>query len=90
MSEKQQSAKNVAKANSTKHHDFLHGIFWGVLLIYIGVLFLLVKSDQIYEDEWFTYFFFGLGILLVTDYFIRMFSVQLRSASCMKLVFGAI
>jgi hypothetical protein len=81
--------KNVEiKTQRDCRKDQLSSIFWGILLIYLGVLFFLVEFDILYSDEWFAFFIFGLGVLMVGDYLLRHFSESLRTASMAKLIFG--
>jgi len=68
--------------------DHLSAIFWGILLIFLGVLLMLVEFNYLYSDEWFAFFVFGLGVLMVGDYILRQFSTTLRTANVAKLIFG--
>ncbi len=68
--------------------DWLRKTFWGILLIYLGVLLLLVKMEILWEDEWIPYFIFGLGALLVIEYLYRLLSPQLETAGTPKLILG--
>ncbi len=64
------------------------GLFWGILFIYLGILLILENQHFLYRDEWIPLFIFGLGILLVGDYFVRLLVESIKNPSHVKLVFG--
>ncbi len=45
----------------------MHGLFWGMLLILLGVLFFLNVRDVISDDRWWQYFLIGLGAIFILD-----------------------
>ncbi len=44
-----------------------HGLFWGLLLILIGVLFLANQQGWLKDDEWWQYLLVGLGGVFIID-----------------------
>jgi hypothetical protein len=45
----------------------LHGFFWGLLLILLGVLFLASQQGWLTGDDWWHYLFVGLGGVFILD-----------------------
>jgi fatty acid desaturase len=87
MQKNREKTEKIEKKVVGKRDQF-SGLFWGISLIYIGVLLMLVEFDFLYGDEWFPYFVFGFGVLMVGDFLLRQFFSSLRSASVAKLIFG--
>lgn len=64
------------------------GLFWGILFIYLGILLILENQHFLYHEEWIPLFVFGLGILMVGDYFVRISVSSRKKPSIAKLIFG--
>jgi hypothetical protein len=51
-----------------RDHDPLRGLFWGLLLILGGIIWLAVNQDWIVpNDNWWQYFLIGLGAIFIID-----------------------
>ena len=56
-----------------RHHWPLHGLFCGLTLILLGVLFLLNQTGAITGDTWWQSFLIGLGGIFIVDGIARYF-----------------
>jgi hypothetical protein len=50
-----------------RHHSPMHGLFWGMLLILLGVLLFLNAHGHLDDDRWWQYFLIGLGAIFILD-----------------------
>jgi cobalamin synthase len=47
--------------------DPLRGLFWGLLLVMLGLLFLANQQNWIADDTWWQYLLIGLGVVFLID-----------------------
>ncbi len=67
-----------------------HGLFWGLLLILLGVLFFASQQGWIFGDEWWQYFLIGLGSIFIIDALVRYVSPAYRHGIFGKFVAGTV
>lgn len=72
-----------------KTGDPFSGITGGLIIILLGVVFLLTTLDTISWADWWAYFLFGLGVILILDGLIRI-SSPARHPSTGKFIGGSI
>lgn len=90
MADEKESIERSSDSKQNQTNDPFKGIFWGALFIYTGILFFLVEWNFLYSDEWFPFFIFGLGILMIGDFLIRQLVESLPKSGMSKLIFGLI
>ena len=67
----------------------MHGLFWGMLLILLGVLFYVQARGWFSEDRWWQYFLIGLGAIFIVDalvHYVRRISYGIYG----RLIAGAV
>lgn len=52
----------------------LHGLFWGLILVLVGILFLAGQQEWIAWDRWWQYLLIGLGSIFIIDGLAHYFS----------------
>jgi hypothetical protein len=62
----------------------------GLILIFLGVLFLLTEMDRISWADWWAYFLVGLGGIFLIEALLRASSVEGRRGMGGRLVAGLI
>ena len=50
-----------------KHRDPLRGLFWGLLLVLLGVIFLANQQGWISGDRWWQFILIGLGTIFIIN-----------------------
>jgi hypothetical protein len=50
-----------------RNRDPLRGLFWGLLLILGGIIWLAINQNWIAQDNWWQYFLIGLGAIFIID-----------------------
>jgi hypothetical protein len=50
-----------------RFHDPLRGLFWGLLLVMLGVIFFANQQGWIANDKWWEYLLIGLGAIFIID-----------------------
>ena len=80
-------AENEDKKNS---HDPWSRVTGGLILILLGVLFLLATMDVISWGDWWAYFLFGLGVILILEAVIRSSSPSFRQHLTGRLIAGIV
>ncbi len=73
-----------------KSHDPLSGVTGGLILIFLGVLFLLTTLDYLSWVDWWAYFVLGLGCILIIEALIRVASTGDRQPVTGKLIGGSV
>lgn len=71
-------------------HDQIGRIFFGIIIIWLGVSFLLMEQDYFYRSDWWSYFLLGLGIIFIIEAIFRMTQPVHRHSYVGKIVFGSI
>ena len=51
--------------------DPVSGLFFGLILVLLGVVFFLSTQDWISRDDWWKYFITGLGIIFLIEVLVR-------------------
>jgi hypothetical protein len=49
------------------HHHPLRGLFWGLLLITLGILFFGVNQGWFPDDNWWQFLLIGIGACFIVD-----------------------
>ena len=90
--EKKEEVQEKNNQSSTKGHkrDPYSGIFGGLILILLGVLFLLATMDVVSWGDWWAYFLVGLGAIFVIEFIVRSVAPAYRRQDKGKLVIGTI
>jgi hypothetical protein len=50
-----------------RDNDPLRGLFWGLLLIMLGLIFLAWQQNWLSDDNWWQYLLVGLGTVFIID-----------------------
>ncbi len=64
------------------------GLFWGLLLILIGVLFFAQNQAWIPEDTWWQWFLVGLGLILLVEALVRYNNAEYRITALSRVIAG--
>jgi cobalamin synthase len=81
--------KNKASEGRGKH-DPHSGIFGGLILILLGVLFLLATMDVISWGNWWAYLLLGLGAIFIIEFIVRSATPASRQSQKGKLIVGTV
>jgi hypothetical protein len=65
-------------------------LFWGLLLITLGILFLGRNVGWFTESNWWQYLLIGIGICFILDGLISLFFRQVANEVAGKFIPGAI
>jgi cobalamin synthase len=90
--ERKEEVQEKNNQSSAKGHkrDPYSGIFGGLILILLGVLFLLATMDVISWGDWWAYFLVGLGAIFIIEFIVRSVSPAYRRQDKGKLVIGTV
>jgi PAS domain S-box-containing protein len=83
-----QNERRQARQNKPK--DPLRGVFWGLLLILLGILFFATSGQWITGWTWWEALLIGLGSILILDAIIHYITPSARSYSLGRLIPGVI
>ena len=70
--------------------DSLRRIFFGVIIIWLGLSFLLMEHGYFYSGEWWSYFLLGLGIIFLAEAIIRISQPEYKRHYTGKIIAGVI
>jgi len=87
--EEAQEKNNQSSAKGQKR-DHYSGIFGGLILILLGVLFLLATMDVISWGDWWAYFLVGLGAIFIIEFIVRSVTPAYLRQDKGKLVIGTV
>lgn len=73
-----------------RHRFPYHGLFWGLTLVLLGVLFLLNQTGTIVGDAWWQSLLIGLGIIWIINGIVHYRSPGYRWGSWGKFVTGIV
>ena len=73
-----------------RHHRPLRGLFWGLLLITLGILFFGEKQGWFSNDTWWQYLLIGIGSCFILDGIINLAIVQSHHDIISKFIPGII
>jgi len=82
--------KNNQGSEKGPKRDPYSGIFGGLILILLGVLFLLATMDVISWGDWWAYFLLGLGTIFIIEFIVRSVIPAYRHQHKGKLVVGTV
>jgi hypothetical protein len=68
----------------------LRGLFWGLFLILIGVLFFINQQGEVSWDILWKYLLIGLGAIFIIDGLIQTFYAEFRNGSLGKFIPGIV
>jgi PAS domain S-box-containing protein len=80
----------VKARRQPKQSDPLRGLFWGLLLILLGLLFFARGRDWITDTSWWQALVIGLGIVFIIDTIVHYVNPSSRSYSFSRLIPGVI
>ncbi len=87
--EEVQEKNNKGEVKGNKRDPY-SGIFGGLILILLGVLFLLATMDVISWADWWAYFLVGLGGIFIIEFIFRSVTAAYRHQHRGKLVVGIV
>ena len=68
----------------------LGGLFWGLMLIMLGLVFFAHQQAWISDDNWWQYLLVGLGTVFIIDGLVRYWSADYRRESLGRFIPGII
>lgn len=73
MSEEKSEQKHGETEESRwrRHRDPMSGLFWGLILILLGVVFFLSSQGWFPIGEWWQYLLIGLGVIFLIESLVR-------------------
>ena len=87
---KQGSESAKVQTHHKKQHDSLSRIFFGVIIIWLGISFLLVNQNYYYWFDWWAYFLLGLGIIFLIEAVIYLVRPELSRSYMGNLIAGVV
>lgn len=72
------------------HRDSLPGLYAGLILVLLGIVFFLSSQAWIGKGDWWKYFIIGLGSLFLIEVLVRYLQPTYRRLKFGKLVAGLI
>jgi uncharacterized membrane protein HdeD (DUF308 family) len=66
------------------------GLFWGLLLIMIGLIFFAQEQGWISSETWWHYLLIGLGVIFIIDGLVRTWGSEYRRESLGRFIPGII
>jgi hypothetical protein len=66
------------------------GLFWGLLLIMIGLIFFAQQQGWLSDETWWHYLLIGLGVVFIIDGLVCYFKPEYRRASLGRFIPGII
>ncbi len=87
-SEQQEPEDWRTRRRQWRHQGGFQGLFWGLLLILIGVLFYGQYAGWLNGEKWWQYFLVGLGAIFIIEAIFRFFSHRWGAVG--RLVIGVI
>lgn len=88
--EKGAQEKEPTAAEEKPRYDPYPRITGGLILILLGVLFLLATLDYLSWGDWWAYFLFGLGCILILEALVRSTSPAFREHMTGRLIGGIV
>jgi cobalamin synthase len=90
--QKKEEVQEKNNQSSAKGHkrDPYSGIFGGLILILLGVLFFLATMDVISWGDWWAYFLVGLGAIFIIEFIVRSVTPAYLRQDKGKLVIGTV
>jgi hypothetical protein len=73
-----------------KYREPMRGLFWGLALILLGVLFFATSQNWISWDRWWQYLLIGLGAIFLIDAWVQYTNPATRFGTLGRLVSGII
>jgi hypothetical protein len=67
-----------------------HGLFWGLILVLLGTLFLMNQTGAVTGDTWWQSLLIGLGIIWIINGLVRYHYPEFRWGFYGKIVFGIV
>ncbi|MBN1189211.1 MAG: PAS domain S-box protein [Dehalococcoidales bacterium] len=73
-----------------KQSDPLRGLFWGLLLVLLGILFFIKGREWLSDLGWWQAVVIGLGVIFIIDTIVHYINPSSRSYSFSRLIPGVI
>ncbi len=89
-SRKDVKREKMRAVRQQKPSDPLSGLFWGLLLILLGILFFVRGREWLSDTGWWQAMVIGLGIVFLVDAFVHYINPSSRSYSFSRLIPGVI
>jgi len=70
--------------------DPFSAIFFGLIVLTAGILFLLAAQDYIYWSDWWMYFLICLGAILIIETFVRWSVPAYRKPGAGRIIIGLV
>jgi len=90
LSENQRRQTMKEERRLKRQRNPYRGLFWGLLLILLGILFFIEERGWLGETEWWEALVIGLGTILIIESFIFFRNPVTRSYTVGRLIPGAI
>jgi PAS domain S-box-containing protein len=87
---RQQMRKEMRAKRQQKPSDPLRGLFWGLLLILLGILFFIKGRNWLTDTGWWQTLVIGLGVIFLIDTVVHYINPSSRSYSFSRLIPGVI
>ena len=71
-------------------NDPMRGLFWGLILILLGVLLFAATQNWLAWDRWWQLFLVGLGIIFLIDALVRYLNPSSRFGIFGRVITGVI
>jgi hypothetical protein len=84
------SNPTTPKVHRRHYRDRIGRVFFGIIVIWLGVSFLLREHDFLYHSDWWAYFLFGLGIIFIAEAIVRMILPEFKRPYLGKMIVGSI
>jgi hypothetical protein len=73
-----------------RRRDPFRGLFWGLLLIMLGIIFLAWQQGWTRGDEWWHYVLIGLGVIFIINGLVHYWNPGYRHASYGQFIPGVV
>jgi hypothetical protein len=70
--------------------DPISGVFFGLILVLLGVVFFLAAQDWISWGDWWKYFIIGLGVIFLIEVLVRYTRPAYRRPISGRLIAGLV
>ena len=73
-----------------RHRDPLRGLFWGLMLILIGIIFFANQQGWISGDRWWQFLLIGLGVIFIINGLVHYWNPAYRHFSYGQFIPGVV
>jgi len=99
MQEEKEHRRHYIEHNEKEHEEHIgekwqrdpfSAIFFGLIVLTAGILFLLATQDYIYWGDWWAYFLLCLGAILIIETFVRWAAPAYRRPGAGRIIIGLV